>query len=270
MVFVVRDITGRKQLEAEKAELESRNRQLQKAESLGRMAGAIAHTFNNQMQVVLGSLEVVDALPPGPEVGLALGRVKQAAERAAEVSRLMLVYLGQTSREQEPQSLAGLCRAAESGLRATLAEGVALELDCPGPGPVISANAEQIGQVLASLVANAREALGDARGAIRISLRTDLAADLPTAHRFPVKWQPQGPAYATLEVADTGSGIAAEDLEKLFDPFFSTRFTGRGLGLSVVLGLVQAHGGAVSVASRPAAGSVFRVHLPVLEVPGIG
>ena len=85
-----------------------------------------------------------------------------------------------------------------------------------------------------------------------------------SAHRFPVDWQPPGGVYASLAVADAGSGISAADLEKVFDPFFSTRFTGRGLGLPVVLGFVQAHGGAVSVASRPGQGSVFSVHFPVL------
>ena len=267
IVSVVRDITGRKKLESERAELAARNWQLQKAESLGRMAGAIAHHFNNQLQAVLGNLEMVAMLPRSQDPVLHLARATQAAERAAEVSRLMLVYLGQASGDQEPRLLSVLCRASLSSLRTTLPAGVSLDLDSPAPGPVVSANAAQIQQALANLVINAREALGEAPGHIRLRLRTGPGAEIPTVHRFPIDWQPQGAEYASLEVSDSGGGIAEADIEKLFDPFFSTKFTGRGLGLCVVLGCVQAHGGAVSVASGPGPGSVFRLHLPVCTVP---
>jgi len=139
------------------------------------------------------------------------------------------------------------------------------------PGPIIKANAEQLQQLLTNLVTNAGEAMGSAGGSVRLSLSTCPAAEVPTAHRFPIGWQPQGPDYACLEVADTGVGIASADIEKLFDPFFSTKFTGRGLGLSVVLGLVQAHGGALTVASPPGQGSIFRVYLPISteEIPSL-
>lgn len=263
MVFVVRDNTERKQAELEKQALESKNRQLQKAESLGRMAGAIAHHFNNQLQSVLANLELLSGLPKGVDPSKWLTGAKQATERAAEVSRLMLAYLGQASREQEPSFLAELCRGSMSTIQGTLPKRAVVETDFPSPGPVIRANANQIQQVLTNLIANAWEAMGDTRGSIRLSLRTGRAADIPTVHRFPINWQPQGTEYACLEVVDTGGGIAEADIEKLFDPFFSTKFTGRGLGLSVVLGIVQAHGGAVTVASEQGLGSVFRIHFPL-------
>jgi signal transduction histidine kinase len=142
-------------------------------------------------------------------------------------------------------------------------EGVVLEIDLPSPGPVIRANANQIEQVLANLVTNAREALGDGRGANLLTVKAYSRADIPAAHRFPLDWQPQDTAYACLEVADTGCGIADKDIENLFDPFFSSKFTGRGLGLAVVLGIVRAHEGAVTVESEPGHGSVFRVFFPV-------
>ena len=119
-------------------------------------------------------------------------------------------------------------------------------------------------QALGHLVSNAQEALGQTGGHIRLSVQTRPAAEIPAAHRFPINWQPLAAAYAWLEVTDNGRGIPEADLEKLFDPFFSTKFTGRGLGLSVVLGIAQAHGGAVTLASRPGQGSVFRIHLPLI------
>jgi CheY-like chemotaxis protein len=137
--------------------------------------------------------------------------------------------------------------------------------ECPDPGPVISADANQIQEILSCLIANAQEALGDAKGSIRFAIGIHPAAEIPAVHRFPVDWQPRAQAYASMEVADDGSGIPSADMEKLFDPFFSTKFTGRGLGLSVVLGLVQAHGGAVTVRSELGRGSLFRVYFPVLE-----
>ena len=261
---VITDITERKRAEAEKAELEAQNRQLQKSESLGRMAGAIAHHFNNQLQAVMMNLEMAMNDPARKE-GLVeyLTGAMAAANRAAEVSGLMLTYLGKTFGKREPLDLSDACRRNLLMLRAALPKDVTLEADLPSPGPSIRADAKQIQQVLTNLVTNAWEAGGDGRDAIRLTVRTVAAADIPAEHRFPIDWQPQDEAYVGLEVVDHGSGIAEADIEKLFDPFYSTKFTGRGLGLAVVLGIVRSHGGAVTVESTPGGGSAFRVYLPV-------
>ena len=195
----------------------------------------------------------------------------QAADQAAEVSGLMLTYLGQTPGKREPLDLSEACRRSLPLLQAAMPKDVVLETDLPSPGPVISANANQIQQVLTNLVTNAWEAVGDEPG--------NHSPD--ASKRFPRRISPQRTAspstgsrrtraYACLEVTDTGCGIADKDIEKLFDPFFSSKFTGRGLGLSVVLGIVRAHGGAVTVESEPGRGSIFRVFFPVSaeEVPG--
>ena len=263
MVFVVRDISERRKAETERAALASRNRQLEKAESLGRMAGAIAHHFNNQLQTVMANLELMSRAPEALELAKWLVGARRASERAADVSRLMLAYLGQTSRDQEPAFLADLCRQALPVIQDTLSELGEVELELPVPGPVVRANTGQLRQVLANLLLNAREAMGEDRNGIRLRLGTCRAAEIPAVHRFPVNWAPGPGEHAFLEVADRGCGIAEPDLEKLFDPFFSTKFVGRGLGLSVVLGVVQAHGGAVTVESRTGQGSTFRVYLPV-------
>jgi signal transduction histidine kinase len=254
--------------ERDKHDLAIRNRQLQKAESLARMAGAIAHHSNNHMQAVLSSLEVLEAALPGPAPGGSLAKAKRATERATELARMMRVYLGQAAQDQSLQDLAALCRDHLPALGAALPAQDRLRADLPAAGPVIRANADQIRLALDNLAANAREAMGEAGGALRIGVGTGPAAAIPARNRFPVGWQPQAQDYAWLEVADSGAGIAPEDLEKVCDPFFSTRFSGRGLGLSLVLGIAQAHGGGLTVESRPGTGSAFRIHVPVAGADG--
>ena len=260
LVLIVRDGTPRRRAEAERGELAARNLQLEKAESLGRMAGAVAHHFNNQLQAIMSNLEMLDDTP----AVVPLGRARQAVDRASRISRLMLLYLGQSHEPLEPLALVELCRAALPPLREAL-PGLRLDVQLPTPGPTILAAAPLITELLAQLVTNAWEALDGGPGSVRLALGTRLAAELPAAPRFPLTWQALAPAYACLEVADPGCGIPAADLDKLFDPFFTTKFTGRGLGLCVVLGIVQAHGGMVTVTSRAGQGTAFRVYFPLGE-----
>jgi two-component system, cell cycle sensor histidine kinase and response regulator CckA len=259
-----RNITKRRRAEDEKAKLEAQNRQLQKAESLGRMAGAIAHHFNNQLGAVMGNLELAMlALPRTAKPVANLTEAMQAARRAAEVSGLMLTYLGRTQGKREPLDLSEACRRSLPMLQAAMPGDMVLKTDLPSPGPSISADVNQIQQVMTNLCTNAWEAVGDDRGAIHLVVKAVSAADIPAAPRFPLDWQPKESIYACLEVADAGCGIAGQDIEKLFDPFFSSKFTGRGLGLPVVLGIVRTHGGVITVQSEPGRGSVFRVFFPV-------
>ena len=243
---------------------EARNRQLQKAESLGRMAGSIAHHFNNKLQSVRASLDLLGQVPLGDGPGRILAHAQRATEAAAEVSRMLLVYLGQTHGTRELVSLVDLC----SDTLPLLGGGPVLVTDAPAHALVVRANADEFRQVLRNLVSNAREALGDAGGTVRVLIGTCAGKDIPSTHRHPLDWEPREPVYATLAVEDPGSGITEEDLDKVFDPFYSTRFPGRGLGLPVVLGHVQALGGAITVTSRPGKGSLFRVFLP-LAAPGL-
>jgi PAS domain S-box-containing protein len=266
---IVTDITDRKLYEAEKEELESQNRQLQKAESLGRMAGAIAHHFNNQLHIVIGNLELaVMKLPIESGAVKNLAEVMEASRKAIELSSLMLIYLGQTPGEQEPIDLSEACRRSLPQLQAAAPKGTRLKSDFHASGPVIRANAVQIHNVLINLVTNAWESADENRRGIGLTVKTVSQTIIPASKRFPIDWQPRDPAYACLEVSDTGCGISKRDIEKIFDPFFTTKFTGRGLGLSLVLGIVRAHHGAVAVESEPGRGSIFRIYFPVLtEIP---
>jgi PAS domain S-box-containing protein len=264
MTGCISDITARKQAEAEREALAARNQQLQKTESLGRMAGAIAHYFNNQLQVVMGNLTLVlDDLPRNAGGGELLTEALQATRKAAEMSSLMLTYLGQNYCRREPLDLSETCQRLLPRLRTDLPPNVVLETDLPAPGPTISANTNQIQQVLTNLLTNAGEASTAGPAVIRLSVKTVSAAEIPALHRFPVDYQLSGQSYGCLEVADAGCGIPPAEIEKIFDPFFSTKFTGRGLGLPVVVGIARVHDGVITVTSEPGRGSVFRLFLPL-------
>jgi signal transduction histidine kinase len=253
-----RNITERKQIE-------TLNQQLQKSESLGQMAGGVAHHFNNKLQTVILSLELAKASPTqNPALIQSLQQAMRATHEAAEVSTLLLTYLGQSQVKYEPLDISDLCLAGLPLLRAAMPTDIDLVTDLPSPGPVISANANQIQQVLTRLMTNAWEAKGEGPNHLRLGIKTVTAADIPVTRRFPLDFQIQETAYACLEVVDAGSGIAAKDMGKLFDPFFSSKFAGRGLGLPVVLGIVRSHQGAITMESEPGRGSIFRVFFPVV------
>jgi PAS domain S-box-containing protein len=269
----VRDITSRKKMEQERAALETLNWQLQKEESLGRMAGAIAHHFNNQLMSIMGFLHF--AMDKQQANGSSrtdedLTNAMAATERAARLSSLMLTYLGKTIQLRQPMDLGEVCQQYIPMLKAIVPVNTVLETNFQSPGPVVLLNVEQIQQILTNLVTNSVEAFSDDHtgwieisGWISLDVKTVKSDDIPTAHRFPVGWHPQDEAYARLAVTDNGGGITHENIEKLFDPFFTSKFTGRGLGLSVALGLTKVHGGGITVGSEPERGSVFQIFLPL-------
>jgi two-component system, cell cycle sensor histidine kinase and response regulator CckA len=252
---VLSDITQQKRAE-------DQLRQVQKAESLGRMARAVAHNFNNKLGAVILNLELaMEALPHDAGAFVRLNEAMQAARKAAEVSTLMLTYLGQATGKREPLDLSEVCSRSLPMIQAAMPGEVALETDLRCPGPAVKTNENQIQQILTHLITNAWEAR-DGNGTVYLTVGTVARTDIPPSHRSLIESQPDDIPYACLEVRDTGCGISEQDTEKLFDPFFSTKFTGRGLGLSVALGIVKAHGGAICVESEPGRGSVFRVYLP--------
>ncbi len=249
--------------EAKRAEEQSR--QLQKAESLGRMAGAVAHHFNNQLAVVMGSLELALTNLADPEENRSLiDTAMQAARRSAEVSALMLTYLGQRTGKTEPIDLSRLCRRLAPALRDALPENISLQTELMNPGPVASGAASQMRQVLTHLIANAAEAIGDRGGEILLATETMPASAISKDCLAPVNWEPTAEVFACIQVTDSGRGMTAEEKERLFDPFFTTKGTGRGLGLAVVFGIVKASNGAICVRSELEQGSTFRVFLPLV------
>ncbi len=264
-IAYIQDITGLKQAEDARIALERSLQSVQKTESLNRMAGAIAHHFNNQLQAVIGFLELTLAdLPPDLAMYDNIHGALFASQRATEVSRLLLSYLGQVSGIQETIDLTDTCRNIVPVLEQTLPPSTTVEAHLPAERVAIQANPPLLQQILINLVTNSAESYGKYSGHIQIKLKRLSPAEIPATPRFPLSWQPQAEHYACLEVSDCGCGIPEADLERIFEPFFSDKFAGRGMGLSVVLGIVRAHQGCITVSSRVGKGSTFQLFFPLL------
>ncbi len=257
--LIVTDITETKQAEA-------RILHLEKAESLGRLAGAVAHHYNNLLTVVMGNLDMalID-LPEDCEPAASLTQAMEAARRASKLGSMMLAYLGQTNAPRKRLDLSRTCKGFLSALQADMPSHIILEADLQETGPAVTANARQIQQILEFLVTNAWEAMGDKTGSVYLGMRRVCSTEIATAHRYPMDFQPDKTDYACIEVTDTGPGIPENDIDKIFEPFYSTKFTGRGLGLPVALGAVKTHSGCMTVATRPGRGTRIMFFLPVTD-----
>ena len=266
---IVHDITDQVQAEAERDRLEAQNRQLQKTESLSRMAAAITHHANNQLQAVMISLELAEELleehPELTEINSIIATAIHSTQKASEISNLLLTYLAKVPIAFEALDLSEACRSAQSLWQARKPAAVDFRVHLPDAGPIVNSNASHLQILITNLAINAWEACENRPGAATLTLTVAARGDIPPSARYPVDFQPTAEHYACIEIADTGCGIPREFFDQLFDPFYSTKFTGRGMGLPVVLGIVRTHQGAVAVESQVGRGSVFRVYLPVAE-----
>jgi signal transduction histidine kinase len=233
----------------------------QKLESLGVLAGGIAHDFNNLLSSILGHSELglaeIAADTPAAESFRAIGK---AAERASELTQQMLAYAGKGTVLVEPIDLSDLVEEVANLMRVSIPDGVELALVLEGELPPIIADATQIRQVAMNLLLNAAEAVEE-NGRIHVETGVHRIGPERIAAAHHAEETVPG-EFVFLEVRDDGRGMNAETLSRVFDPFFSTKFTGRGLGLAAVLGIVRGHRGLLEVRSRSREGSTFRVHLP--------
>jgi two-component system cell cycle sensor histidine kinase/response regulator CckA len=256
------EITELRAAEAERLAIQRKLQETQKLESLGVLAGGIAHDFNNLLTGILGHATLCrNLVAPGSSGASSLQQIELAARRAGELCQQMLAYSGRGRFSIGPLDLGALVGESVPLLRLSLPKSARLTLDLAPGLPSVVADASQVRQIVMNLVMNAAEALPAAGGDITARTRLVLAdADLFAACVL----QPALPAgaYVCLEVSDTGSGMSAETIAKIFDPFYTTKFTGRGLGLAAVLGIVRGHQGALRVISQPGAGSSFFLYLP--------
>ena len=246
------------QKQAEQADLEK-----QKFESIGRLAGGIAHDFNNLLAGILGSASIaMQSLPPAHPARDMLRAVLEAGERGAELTSRMLAYAGKGSFCAERLRLDELVRETCASMLQAIPDGIELDVSTTGELPPVDANERLTRQLITELIRNAVEAIGGAVGRISVATSSaDLGVDGQQALRRAVLEAPAG-RYAVLEVSDTGCGMDEETRKNMFDPFFSTKFPGRGLGLAAVYGFVKSHGGGMQVESAPGEGASIRVLLP--------
>jgi len=247
--------------ERERHALEAQMFQAQKLESLGVLAGGIAHDLNNMLTPVVGFTELVkDALPKDAPVVPMLDAVSTNARRAADLVQQMLAFAGKGQFVVRPLDLTDLVREMAGLLGTAVSTKAVLRYELTRGLPPVEADATQLRQVVMNLVANAAEAVEERGGTVTIS--TGLVQTAPPAQQSGAKTALPSGSAIFLEVADTGCGMTADVIEKIFDPFFTTKFTGRGLGLAVVQGIARGHRGTLRVHSEPGRGSTFRLILP--------
>ncbi len=258
MVYVIRDITERKKIEKQLLLIE-------KGESLSRMAGAIAHHFNNILMITIGHLEMIQGdIPQGTDTADSIKEAAQAAHQAVALSKLMLTYLGQGVRKNEKIDLSELCRRKMKDLSKAMPKTISLTTRFEFTGLIVQSDHSYLEQLLSIMLENAVEALaGKTSGKISVTLEPAESSDIQYIHMFPNNWQAGPEEYARLVFSDTGKGMAEETIHRIFDPFYSDKFTGRGLGLAVALGIVKAHGGCICVQSKAGKGTNFIIFLPL-------
>ncbi|MGC4089629.1 MAG: response regulator [Polyangiaceae bacterium] len=256
----LRDLRAERQREAERRRLEQQVESSQRLESLGVLAGGIAHDFNNLLVGVLGNADFLLEQEHAPDEKRALQAIHAAAERAAALTAQMLAYAGQRGLgRREPIDLGLLSRELGSLLEAVLSKKATLKFSI-APNSVVCGDRATLTQVLMNLLTNASDALAEREGEIMV--RSELVA-LPDSRWGRALGAKVGPGdWVAIEVRDSGMGMAESTRQRIFEPFFSTKEKGHGLGLAACLGIVEAHGGAILVESQLGFGSSFCVLLP--------
>lgn len=287
---VVHDVTEKLRLEeearvvrAQKERAEGALRETQKLESLGVLAGGIAHDFNNLLASVYGSLSAIqhltEHLPTATREALRphLENAEAGATRAAELTRQLLAYGGRAPSAKTALDLGPLLAEILELLRVPMAKRITLSLDCAAGVPAIFGDPSQVRQVVMNLVTNAADALAGRDGAVRVTVRHvgALGADLVSlspdaagegdaeAHRA-ADTAPAAHGYVTLAVSDDGRGMDEATRVRAFEPFFSTKGPGRGLGLATTQGILRSHGARLAVVTAPERGTVVTVAFPAL------
>ena len=259
----ITDITDAKQAELTLQSLERKIQQTQKLESLGVLAGGIAHDFNNILTGIIGNASLATLeLPDTSPVNAFLRAITDGAKQAADLCRQMLAYSGRGKFVIQTVSANRIVEETTKLLQLAISKHADLRLDLAPSLPAITADVTQIRQVIMNLVINASDAIGSQPGVIRISTSL-VRLDPSFATGSVIAPDPLAGDYVCLEVSDSGCGMSPETQAKIFDPFYTTKFTGRGLGLSAVLGILRGHKGALKIASEVGKGTTFTLCFPV-------
>ena len=263
VLWLMRDITQRKQAEKARDRLESQLRQAQKMEAIGTLAGGIAHDFNNILGAIIGYGELIEMfeIPDNSNIQKSLEQVLKSAYRAKDLVGQILTFSRQSDVETQPLLLAPLVKETLKFLRASLPSTIEIKRNIEGLPGALEADPTQMHQVVMNLCTNAAQAMGDHGGILEIDLSAEYL-DEETAGRFP---DLRPGTYAKLSISDTGEGIPAEIRDRIFEPYYTTKETGAGtgLGLAVTHGIIQQHHGAITFESKIGHGTTFHVLLPL-------
>ena len=266
LVGTVRDITQRKRAEEERRRLEAQLQQAQRMQSLGTLAGGIAHDFNNILTAFAGNAELgtSELLPEHPAFE-SLSEIRKATRRATDLVRQILAFSRQEKPTRRVLDAREVVEEVLRLLRTTLPPSIELERELAADTPAISADGSQLHQVLMNLCTNAAHALQGERGLIRVS-SSRCEVDARSVARQPALREG---IHCRIVVSDTGCGMDSSTLARAFEPFFTTRPQGQGtgLGLAVVHGIIESHGGAIGAHSTLGKGTSFELYLPAVEVP---
>ena len=266
-VVLANDVTEQQRAKIEREQLNRKMQETQKLESLGVLAGGIAHDFNNILTAILGNASLgLAGAAPGSAMHECFDQISGAAVRAADLCKQMLAYSGRGRFVVRRLDLGQLIVETIQMLQISISKKAVLRFRPGTDLPPVEVDPTQMRQVIMNLVINASEAIGDKGGIIDVStglIHVDRA--YASAASMPAGL-PDGD-YVFLEVSDNGCGMSAETQGKIFDPFYTTKFTGRGLGLAAVLGIVRGHKGAMKVYSEPGRGSTFKLLFPAAAGP---
>ena len=245
---VATDLTDAKHAQETRQHLGAQVQHTQKLESLGLMAGGIAHDFNNILTSLLGNTELaLNYSPEGSRTSAYLEKVVAGTKQAANLTNQMLAYAGKASFHQEAIDLNVLVQEMAELVRVSIPKKINFWTELSTERAVIQANRGQLSQLVMNLITNAGEAIGDQSGDVTVRTQADGEA-------------------VRLEISDTGSGMDEQTRERIFDPFFSTKGPGRGLGLAAVQGIVKSAGASLRVESAPSRGSLFEVDFPAAKL----
>ena len=254
------DLTSQRQAENQRSLIEAQMRRTQKLEALGTLAGGIAHDFNNLLQGILGNASMLCyTLEKDSTQYTKAERIQAAAERSADLCSQMLDYAGIKPVGHELLKINEVISDISILLESSLPKGVVLVTDFTKNLPRLMGDRSQIRQVIMNLIINAAESI---EGVGQVQISTDFVFMSKEQFEYNLlEESPEEGNYLLFEVSDTGSGIDPATLTRIFDPFFSTKKTGRGLGLAAVLGIIKGHSGAIMVDSNPGIGTKFSVYL---------
>jgi PAS domain S-box-containing protein len=274
-VVVLVDITERKRAEEARLSLERQVQHSQKLESLGVLAGGIAHDFNNLLAAILLNADLALAdLPEASPARSSIEAIFGSARRASEVVNQMLAYSGRGKFLATSLGISDLVAEMSQLLEVAISKKVEIRSTLEAGLPEFDGDATQVRQIVMNLITNASEAIGDATGVVTLTTgamfcdRAYLDGDAIVRDRRHGALRSEG-MYVFLEVADTGCGMTPATIGRIFEPFFTTKFTGRGLGLSALLGIVDGHAGAISIRSEVGTGTTIRVLFPANDAAAV-